>query len=299
MGQAAARGTGRAKKEIEALMPKRLSPAQLAYYRENGFVAPVAVLSADETAAFRRRFEEYEQTHQGWYALSRGQKLYLLQTWARDLASHPGILDAVEDVLGPDIFLWGLSLFVKDPRDPGYVSWHQDSTYWGLSEPDVVTAWVAFSPSNRESGCMKMLPGSHRLEQLPHNDTLAEHNLLTRGQEIAVEVDERAAEYLVLKPGDISLHNIRTVHGSEPNRSAERRIGVAMRYIAPHVRQINGERDSAWLVRGEDRYGHFVHEAPPERDMDEAARAEHDRIMKLRQGILYDGVKGKPAHRGS
>lgn len=146
---------------------------------------------------------------------------------------------------------------------------------------------------------MKMLPGSHKLEQLPHNDTLAEHNLLTRGQEIAVEVDEREAEFLILKPGDISLHNIRTVHGSEPNRSDERRIGVAMRYIAPHVRQINAERDSAWLVRGEDRFRHFVHETPPQRDMDEAARAEHDRILKLRQSILYHGVEGKPAHLGT
>ena len=280
-------------------MPKRLKPEQLAYYRENGFVAPVPVLSREETAIFRRRFEEYERTHGGWYPLSKGQKLYLLQTWARDIASHPSILDAVEDVLGADIFLWGLSLFVKEARDPGYVSWHQDSTYWGLSAPDVVTAWVALSPATRESGCMKMLPGSHRLEQLPHHDTLAKHNLLTRGQEIAVEVDEEEAELLVLRPGEISLHNIRTVHGSEPNRSGERRIGVALRYVAPHVKQSNAEQDSAWLVRGEDRHHHFVHEVPPQRDMDDAARAEHDRIMKLRQGILYDGVRGKPAHLGS
>ncbi len=280
-------------------MPKRLTPDQIGYFQENGFVAPVAALSAEEAAAFRRRFEDYERAHEGWYALSKGQKLYLLQTWARDIASHPLILDAVEDVLGPDIFLWGFSLFVKNAKDPSYVSWHQDSTYWGLSEPDVVTAWVALSPSNRKSGCMKMLPGSHKLEQLPHNDTLAEHNLLTRGQEIAVEVDDRNAEYLELKPGEISLHNIRTVHGSEPNRSGERRIGVAMRYIAPHVKQVIAKRDSAWLLRGEDRYGNFVHETPPRRDMDQAAIAEHERIMRLRQGILYDGVKGKPAHLGS
>ncbi len=280
-------------------MPKRLSLAQVASFRDKGFIAPITALMPEETAMFRRRFEDYERAHHGWYALSKGQKLYLLQTWARDLARHPRILDAVEDVLGPDILLWGLSLFVKESNDPSYVSWHQDSTYWGLSEPDVVTAWVALSRSDRESGCMKMLPGSQKLEQLPHNDTLAEHNLLTRGQEIAVEVDEREAEYLELKPGEISLHNIRTVHGSEPNRSSQRRIGVAMRYVAPHVRQLHTERDSAWLVRGKDRFGHFVHETPPQRDMDDAARAEHDRIMSLRQGILYQGVKGKPAHLGS
>lgn len=277
-------------------MSKLLTPQQVAHFHQNGFFAPARALALDEADEFRRRFEAYEQANGGWYELSKGQKLYLLQTWARDLGKHPRILDAVEDVLGPDLFLWGLSLFVKDARDPGYVSWHQDSTYWGLSEPDVVTAWVALSASNRESGCMKMLPGSHRLEQLPHNDTLERHNLLTRGQEIAVEADENLAEYLELQPGEISLHNIRTVHSSEPNRSENRRIGVAMRYIAPHVRQVHADRDSAWLVRGKDSYGNFIHETPPEKDMDESALAEHARIMRLRQGILYDGVKGKPAH---
>ena len=143
---------------------------------------------------------------------------------------------------------------------------------------------------------MKMMPGTHTSEQMPHRDTLAEHNLLTRGQEIAVEVDESQAAYIELAPGEISLHNVRTVHASEPNNSDDRRIGVAMRYIAPHVRQLNGERDSAMLVRGEDRFDNFVHEKPPKRDMDAEALAEHARIMQLRQEILYDGVAGKPAH---
>jgi non-heme Fe2+,alpha-ketoglutarate-dependent halogenase len=279
-----------------ARMTKLLTEAQVASYRANGFVAPVRALSAEEAGGFRRRFETYERAHGGWYELSKGQKLYLLQTWAAELASHEKVLDAVEDVLGPDIFVWGVSLFVKDARQPSYVSWHQDSTYWGLSAPDVVTAWVALSAATRASGCMKMIPGSHRLEQLPHVDTLAPDNLLTRGQEIAVAVDDSEAVYLLLQPGEISLHNIRTVHASEPNRSDERRIGVAVRYIAPHVKQINAAGDSAWLVRGEDRFGHFVHETPPKADMDPAALAEHARIMQLRRSVLYKNVQGKPAH---
>ena len=127
-------------------------------------------------------------------------------------------------------------------------------------------------------------------------DTLAAENLLTRGQEIEVEVDESQAAPMPLEPGQISLHNIRTVHASEPNRSGDRRIGLAVRYIAPHVRQLHADRDSAWLVRGEDRHRHFVHETPPAADMDAAALAEHERIMKLRQGVLYRDVQGKPAH---
>ena len=277
-------------------MPKLLTEDQVRHYREDGFVAPLRVLTPAEAARFRRRFEAYEAAHHGWYELSKGQKLYLLQTWAAELASHDKILDAVEDVLGADIFVWGLSLFVKDARSPSFVSWHQDSTYWGLNKRDVVTAWVALSPATCESGCMKMIPGSHKLEQLPHIDTLVKENLLTRGQEIAVEVNESQAIHLVLEPGEISLHNIGTIHASEPNRTNERRIGVAIRYIAPHVQQVNVEQDSAWLVRGEDRYGHFVHETPPQADMDSAALAEHARIMKLRQDVLYKGVQGKPAH---
>ena len=277
-------------------MPKILNQSQAEGYRRDGYACPVRVMSADEAADFRARFEAYEQKHGGWYKLSKGQKLYLLQTWAADLVRHPKVLDAVEDVLGPDIFCWGQSLFVKDAHDPGFVSWHQDSTYWGLSKPDVVTAWIALSPANEESGCMKVVPGSHKWDQIEHNDTLDEHNLLTRGQEIAVEVDEKDGVLMPLQPGEISLHHVLVVHGSAPNRSDDRRIGVAVRYVAPHVKQKEADKDSAWLVRGEDKYGHFIHETPPQADMDDAALAEHKRIMALRQGVLYKGVAGKPAH---
>jgi len=277
-------------------MPKLLAPEQVAAFHRDGFVAPLRVLSPDETAAYRRRFEDYEHTHGGWYTLSKGQKIHLLQTWVAELVRNARVLDAVQDVLGADILCWGTSLFVKDARDPHFVSWHQDSTYWGLDRPDVVTAWVALSAATRESGCMKMIPGSHTSEQIPHRDTLAEHNLLTRGQEVAVEVDESKAAFIELAPGEISLHHVRTVHASEANRADHRRIGVALRYIAPHVRQLNGERDSAMLVRGEDRFGNFVLEKPPQRDMDASALDEHARVMRLRQEILYEGVDGKPAH---
>ena len=277
-------------------MPKLVNQEQVSRYRRDGFLAPITVMEPCEASTYRARFEDYEQANGGWYELSRGQKLYLLQTWVAELVRHERVLDAVEDVLGPDILCWGCSLFVKDARSAAYVSWHQDSTYWGLSKPDVVTAWIALSAANRESGCMKMWPGSHLLEQLPHRDTLAKQNLLTRGQEVAVAVDEREAVFLPLEPGQISLHNIRTVHASAPNRSDDRRIGLAVRYIAPHVRQINAPTDSAWLLRGEDRYGFFVHESPPAQDMDEAALAEHERILGLRQGILYRDVQGQPAH---
>src|SRR3546814_15389506 len=98
-----------------------------------------------------------------------------------------------------------------------------------------------------------------------------------------------------LQPGEISLHHVLAAHASEPNRSDDRRIGIAIRYVPPYVRQINGDRDSALLVRGEDRYGNFIHEKPPVADMDAAALAEHKRIMEFRQSALYQGVRGKAA----
>lgn len=276
-------------------MGKSLSAEQIAAYHRDGYASPVTALDPAVAAEYRRRFEAYEVAHGGWYSLSKGQKLYLLQTWAAELVLHPRILDAVEDLLGPDILCWGCSLFVKEAQNPSYVSWHQDATYWGLDKPDVLTAWVALSPATELSGCMKIIPGSQRWAQLPHQDTLAEGNLLTRGQEIAVEVNEDEAVLMPLQPGQVSIHHVLAAHASEPNRSDDRRIGLAIRYVAPHVRQINGDRDSALLVRGEDRHGNFIHEKAPKADMDAEAVAEHQRIMEFRQGVLYKGVAGQPA----
>ena len=153
----------------------------------------------------------------------------------------------------------------------------------------MVTAWVAFTRANAGNGAMEVMPGSHKLDQIPHRDTFAKHNLLTRGQEIAVEVDQSRAVRLDLEPGEISLHHVRLVHGSPPNTSDDRRIGFAIRYIPTHVRQLFGT-DSASLVRGEDRYGHFELEARPKRDMDPDMLALHQAITERNAKILYRGT---------
>ena len=116
----------------------------------------------------------------------------------------------------------------KEARNPSYVSWHQDLTYWGLDCDDLVTVWVALSPASEESGCMRVLPGSHRQELLPHEDIYDPDNMLTRGQEISIHVDEQAAVAMALEAGQMSLHNVRLAHASGPNRSGDRRIGVSL-----------------------------------------------------------------------
>jgi non-heme Fe2+,alpha-ketoglutarate-dependent halogenase len=268
-----------------------LSPEAVARYRRDGFYFPIRVLSAAEAGAYRARLEAVEREQGGPLGGLLRQKCHLLFTWLDELIRDPRILDPVEDVLGPNVLCWSSSFFIKEARDPAFVSWHQDSTYWGLSEPDVVTAWLAFTASSIESGAMRMVPGTHHA-QVAHRDTFARDNLLSRGQEIMVEVDEARAVDVVLAPGEMSLHHVRMFHGSPPNRSADRRIGYAIRYIPTRIEQVAGARDSATLVRGIDEFHHFDAEEPPARDLDPAALARHAAIMKRQGEILYRGTSG-------
>ena len=270
-------------------MPKALSGVQVAAYERDGYLFPVPVMSAGEARAYRDHLEAYEAATGAPIEGNLRHKVHLLFTWANDLVRHPRILDAVEDLIGPDILCWGTNFFNKEAGDLGFVSWHQDSTYWGLEPPDVVSAWFAFTDSTVENGAMKFLPGSHLWEQMAHRDTFHEHNLLTRGQEIAIAVDEKAAVDVPVRAGEMSLHHVRLTHGSAPNESADRRIALAIRYIPPHVRQLK-MRDSATLVRGQDRYGHFDHEPDPTANLDDAARAAHAEAMRRQIAALYQGT---------
>ena len=270
-------------------MTKILSKEAVEAYRRDGYYAPVRVFGEEEAGAYRRALEAHEAKMGGPLQGNWRVKTHLLFTWVDRLVHDPRILDAVEDLVGPDILCWTTNFFIKEPRSPGFVSWHQDATYWGLEPQEVVTAWVALSHSNAESGCMRVIPGTHTVSHLPHVDTFHKDNLLTRGQEIAVDVDESKAASVPLRPGEISLHDIKLVHGSEPNRSADRRIGLAIRYIPAHVR-LTKHRDSALLVRGTDRYGHFDPEPRPRRDLDEAALAAHADAVQRKVAVMYEGT---------
>jgi hypothetical protein len=270
-------------------MPKLLSPAQIAAYRTQGYLAPIRVMPAADAHAVRRALEAVEAGTGGPLRGDIRHKAHILFPFLAALIRHPVILDAVEDLIGPDILCWNSNFFIKEAATPSFVSWHQDSTYWGLSSADVVTAWVALTPSNLGNGAMAVIPGSQTLDQAPHRDTFNRDNLLTRGQEILVEVDESRAVPLILEPGEMSLHHVRLVHGSPPNPSLDRRIGFAIRYVPTSLRQLEGE-DSATLVRGTDRYHHFELEPRPETDMPAELVAYHKRITERAARILYRGT---------
>ena len=250
-------------------MPKHLSPQQLTRFRDEGYAFPFRAVSESEAAEYRGRIEAYEA--QAGHDANRTLKIKgnLAFPWLMELARNPRILDAVEDVIGPNVLLFGASIFAKNGRDPRYVSWHQDSAYFGLTPHEEVTVWVGFTESTIEKGCLKVMPGTHLGPDLHHTETYAADNMLAKGQSIE-GLDESKAVHIELRPGEFSLHHERTAHASEPNRGDDRRIGFAFFYIPTHVTSTIGRR-RATLVRGVDEYRHWDEDNLPRFDLDPLA----------------------------
>jgi hypothetical protein len=251
-------------------MGKSLSNRQIEDYRRDGFLSPVTVMSGERALGYRRQLEAAEAKFGPLHYVT---KPHLLLLMADELAHDGRLLDAVEDIIGPDILLWDSTFIIKEPGNDKYVSWHQDLTYWGIEPDDVVSIWLALSPATVASGCMRMMPASHKSGRVEHVTTFAAANLLSRGQTIAAELDESRAVDTPLQPGQMSLHHGWTFHASHPNRTADRRIGLNMNLVAPNVRQTRFDGDSAMLLRGTDRYRHFAAEPRPRADFSAEARA--------------------------
>ncbi len=251
-----------------------LNAEQLSRYEENGFLSPLDVIAADEAHGLRQIIESVERDPH-LNELPRPASQYL-RTGAQfvlpevcGIAGHPGLLDKVKALLGPDLLLYSADVFTKEAGSEDYVSWHQDLTYWGLGETnDEITAWVALSEASIESGCMRFIPGSHKKSLLEHEDGFGGNNLLSRGQTVKAEIDEATAVYAPLQPGQFSFHHGHLFHASSPNRSSDRRVGLALRFVTPTVRQSIASRDYAILLAGIDNTQNWVHVAPPRRAFD-------------------------------
>lgn len=263
-------------------MPKKLTAAQVDRYRRDGYVAPITIMTPEEAGRFRAALEDFEAA-QGRPLYGRQKtKCCLLFPWMYRLATWPALLDAIEDLIGPNILVFQNGAWLKEPADHSFVSWHQDSTYFGLEPANLVTAWVALTPSTRANGCVRVLPGTHRLGQLPVDYTeVKPTNLLTSGQRVRYATDETQAIDLVLQPGQMSLHHVHLIHCSGANDSPDRRIGFSVACLPPEVRQTGECRSSALLVRGEDRRGNFALEVPPGAEYDVAAADRHAQAVAL------------------
>lgn len=270
-----------------------LSVAQVEQFRRDGYVSPVPVMPPAEAAALRQRLETFEATQGGRLEPGQRSRTHLLFKWLDDLIRDARVLDPIEQLIGPDILCWSTIFWIKDAGSKSFVSWHQDNTYWGLSSRNVVTAWFALSEASLEAGCMRVMPGTHTGETLAHEDTYDADNMLTRGQAISTGIDESRAVAMPLHAGEMSLHNYCLAHGSGPNLSADRRIGVSMHFMPPDTRQVVGAWDCAALVRGVDRHRHFAPTPVPARDFDPEAVAFHARAAGAMREVLYAGAARK------
>ena len=234
-------------------------PAWLSNYNTNGYHFPISVMNSEMAVRYRSALvavEEQFENDEDMRKLAIGHASSVLP-FADEITRLPSVLNPVKAILGPDVLVWNASFFIKEPHTEDFISWHQDLTYWGLTDSHEVTAWVALSPSTVESGCVKFVPGTHTSSIVEHKDTFHENNLLSRGQELAVDVNEEDAVNVILQPGEMSLHHGQVFHGSHRNQSDYRRIGLAIRYITPDMKQTTNDKTNAKLVAGKDAYGHF------------------------------------------
>ncbi len=258
---------------------RSLTDSDVRRYEEDGVLFPVQVLDSAEVARYRAAAEELDRALlEAAQPVAPGERPVMMDgechlnfEWAHSLCTHPVVLDVVERIIGPDILVHSSSLFFKRPGK-SFVSWHQDSNYWELSQPRLVSAWIALSDSTVENGCLRVQPGTH-LTMLEHMEVHHEDNMLGTGNTVSGGHDESKAVDVVLRAGEMSLHHALMLHGSNPNRSTGPRIGYAIRYLAADVTQGRGHHEVV-LARGQQRHSHFKiqQEAPTQSVADGMAR---------------------------
>ena len=247
-------------------MAGSLTQAQVEHFRREGYAFPFDAIPAAEAASYVAKLDSYDAILGEEAQKQLKIKAHVAAPWIVALARNKNILDAVESVIGPDILLFGTSMFSKKARDVRFVSWHQDAAYYGLDPQQEVTCWVGLTDADTENGCMRVMPGSHLGADAVHDETYDPQNMLGRGQTIR-GIDDSKAFYMPVKAGQFSMHHERTIHGSMPNPSDRRRVGISFFYMPTHVRSTIGRR-TATLVRGTDKYGHWDPEPMPKTDLD-------------------------------
>jgi len=271
-----------------------LNSNQLKQYNEEGYVAPLDILTKEEALDARNEIELIEKEMPNEIDKSGRYNAHLISPKLDAIVHNSKILDAVESIIGKNILVCSTTLFIKNPKQVGFVSYHQDAKYIGLEPHNWVTAWIAITDSNNENGCMRMWPKSH-IKLKDHNQKFNEGNLLTRGQTVKNVPIEKTIP-LILKAGQMSLHHPRIVHGSEQNNSKDRRIGfVIQSYIGTNVKQILG-KNSVQLARGVDEFNYHKKIKRPlsllnENDL-KIKKKENDNL----QDIFYKGSTKKSSY---
>ena len=272
-----------------------LSSNQLKQYENEGFVSPINIFSKEKAKEIRDEIELIEKKIPGELEKSGRYNAHLISPLLDEVTHNTKILDSVQSLIGKNILVCGTTLFIKNPNERGFVSYHQDAKYIGLEPHNWVTAWVAITDSNETNGCMRMWSGSHKDNLKKHDEKFNEGNLLTRGQTVK-NVPKEKTTPLILKAGQMSLHHPLVVHGSDLNRSNDRRIGfVIQSYIGTNVKQILG-KNSVQLARGIDEFNYHEKIERPKSFINESdlklKKQENDNL----QEIFYKGSSRKGSY---
>ena len=269
-----------------------LSAQQIKYYNEKGYIAPIDVLSNQEASEIRKEIETIEKKWPDALAGPGRNYVHLISPVFNKLCLNKKILDAVESIIGKNILICGTTLFIKNPNEKGFVSFHQDAKYIGLEPHNWVTAWIAITDANEENGCMQMWPRSHKKNLIHHTEKFDENNLLTRGQTIE-NVPSEEIESVVLETGQMSLHHPTVIHGSGLNKSNDRRIGfVVQSYIGSNVNQVLGKM-FVQKARGKDTYKFHKYSDIPQALMTEENILSWNKANNELSKIFYSGAKKK------
>ncbi len=266
-----------------------LSPQQTQQFEERGWISPIDILSNSEAAQLLEQYTQAEAEFGEHLHSENRNNAHLQFEFLADIVRHDLIIDAARSLVGSDIVLWSTVMFVKEPHSSAFVSWHQDATYMGLEPDNFVTAWLALTPSNPETGCVAVVDGSHRNGRAAHTDLYEPDNILTRGQTIS-GVDISTTSNLVLAAGQMSLHHPWLIHGSLPNRSSQRRIGLAMQaYMGSDVTPTRGDHHVMHIAGAPIRREFITASAPTGHfETDTATRAAANRALS---NVLYDGAE--------
>ncbi len=269
---------------------KGLTEEQLDHYKNKGYVSPVSALTSIEAKEIRDEIEKIEKDWPGALEGINRNYIHLISPIFNKVCLNKNILDAVESIIGKNILICGTTLFIKNPNERGFVSFHQDAKYIGLEPHNWVTVWVAVTDANEKNGCMKMLPGSHKEDLKTHEQKFDENNLLTRGQTITnVQLDR--TDPIILKAGQVSLHHPKIVHGSGLNQSNDRRIGfVIQSYIGTNVNQVIGKM-YVQRARGEDKYKYHEYSKIPLELMGKDEVTSQNKANEELSKIFYSGSK--------
>ena len=272
-------------------MSKLLSQAEIDAFHRDGFVTPVRVISEDRALYYRRCLEAFEDNYPD-SRIKLDQKAHLLCPWVDEMIRESRILDATEDILGPNILCWGTSLRAKRADGKTFAGWHQDTAYADV-KPIVLIVVVALSSSRSIDGCIRGIPGSHHGPLLPHREAFDTHSLLTREQFIDANLDESAAVDFELDPGEIAIFNNAIIHSSNPNRGHDRRILFLLEMIPTHAYQ-HSPRESATLVRGRDTLGNFDVDPCPQAEMGTSELRAWERAVEIQASVLFRGAQRPP-----